>query len=58
MITAILGGVILSTFSILWYLEDREGGGLYDPDPRSSYYHRKHKWLLTLILSLVMLWQF
>jgi len=31
MITAILGGVILSTFSILWYLEDREGGGLYDP---------------------------
>jgi hypothetical protein len=29
--TLILGGVILSTFSILWYLEDREGGGLYDP---------------------------
>jgi hypothetical protein len=43
MITAILGGVILSIFSILWYLEDREGGGLYDPDPRSSYYHRKRK---------------
>jgi hypothetical protein len=31
MITAIVGGVILSTFSFLWYLEDREGGGLYDP---------------------------
>jgi hypothetical protein len=31
MITAIIGGVILSTFSFLWYLEDREGGGLYDP---------------------------
>jgi len=30
--TLILGGVILSTFSILWYLEDRSGyGGLYDP---------------------------
>jgi hypothetical protein len=31
MITAIVGGVILSTFSFLWYLEDREGGGIYDP---------------------------
>jgi hypothetical protein len=31
MITAIVGGVILSIFSFLWYLEDREGGGLYDP---------------------------
>jgi hypothetical protein len=43
MITAILGGVILSTFSLLWYLEDRDGVGLYDPDPRSSYYHRNRK---------------
>jgi len=43
MITAILGGVILATFSIMFYLDDRAGGGLYDPDPRSSYYHRKHK---------------
>lgn len=43
MITAILGGVILTTFFIMFYLEDREGGGLYDPDPRSSYYHRKRK---------------
>jgi hypothetical protein len=31
MVTLILGGVILSTFSFLWYLEDRDGGGLYDP---------------------------
>jgi hypothetical protein len=40
MITAIVGGVILATFSILFYLEDREGGGLYDPDPSASFRHR------------------
>jgi len=28
MITAILGGVILSTFGIMFYIEDRMGGGL------------------------------
>ena len=43
MITAILGGVILSTFSILFYLDDRAGGGLYDPDPTASDRYRKHK---------------
>lgn len=43
MITAILGGVIIATFSILFYLEDREGGGLYDPDPSASYRHRNRK---------------
>lgn len=43
MITAILGGVILSTFSVLWYLEDRTGGGLYDPDPSASFRHRNKK---------------
>jgi hypothetical protein len=43
MITAILGGVILSTFSILFYLEDRAGGGLYDPDPSASFRHRNRK---------------
>jgi len=43
MVTAIIGGVILTAFSVLWYLEDREGAGVYDPDPRSSYYHRKCK---------------
>jgi hypothetical protein len=36
MITAIVGGVVLATFFILFYLEDRDGGGLYDPDPRSG----------------------
>jgi hypothetical protein len=29
--TLILGGVILSTFLFQFYLEDRDGGGLYDP---------------------------
>jgi hypothetical protein len=43
MITAILGGVIISTFSILFYLEDRDGGGLYDPDPSASYRHQNRK---------------
>jgi len=43
MITAILGGVILSTFSILWYLEDREGGGLYDPDPTAFDRYRRNR---------------
>ncbi len=43
MITAILGGVILSTFSFLWYLEDREGGGLYDPDPTASDRYRRNR---------------
>lgn len=41
MITAILGGVIIATFSILFYLEDRDGGGLYDPDPSASFRYRK-----------------
>jgi hypothetical protein len=40
MITAIIGGVILTTFSVLWYLEDRDGVGIYDPDPSASYRHR------------------
>jgi hypothetical protein len=40
MITAIVGGIILATFSILFYLEDREGGGLYDPDPTASDRYR------------------
>jgi len=43
MITVILGGVILSTFGIMFYLEDRDGGGLYDPDPTASERYRKHK---------------
>lgn len=43
MITAIVGGIVLSTFSLLWYLEDREGGGLYDPDPTASDRYRRNR---------------
>jgi len=43
MITAIVGGVILATFSIMFYLDDRMGGGLYDPDPTAFDRYRKHK---------------
>jgi len=43
MITAIVGGVILTTFGIMFYLDDRMGGGLYDPDPTASDRYRKHK---------------
>jgi hypothetical protein len=43
MITVIIGGVILTTFSILFHLEDRAGGGLYDPDPSASYRHQNRK---------------
>jgi hypothetical protein len=31
MVTLILGGVIISTFLTMFYLEDRDGGGIYDP---------------------------
>jgi hypothetical protein len=41
MITLVIGGVILSTFATMFYLEDRDGGGLYDPDPSASYRHKK-----------------
>jgi hypothetical protein len=43
MVTAIVGGIVLSTFSLLWYLEDREGGGLYDPDPTASDRYRRNR---------------
>jgi len=41
MITLVIGGVIFFTFLILFYLEDRGSGGLYDPDPSASYRHKK-----------------
>jgi hypothetical protein len=41
MITLVVGGVIFSTFMLGFYLEDRDGVGLYDPDPSASYRHRK-----------------
>lgn len=40
MITLVIGGVIFFTFLVLFYLEDRDGGGLYDPDPSASYRHK------------------
>lgn len=30
-VTIIIGGIIMSTFLTMFYLEDRDGGGLYDP---------------------------
>ena len=41
MITAILGGSILTGFIIMFYLDARMGGGLYDPDPSSSFRNNK-----------------
>ena len=38
--TLILGAGIITMFCTLFYLEDREGGPLYDPDPSASYRHR------------------
>lgn len=44
MVTAIIGGTILATFFIMFYLDDRAGGGLYDPDPTASdRYRQQHK---------------
>jgi len=43
MITMLIGGVILSTFATLFYLEDRDGGGVYDSDPSASYRHHNRK---------------
>lgn len=34
MITLALGGIVLTIFSVMFYLEDRDGVGIYDPDPR------------------------
>ena len=55
--TLIIGAVVITIFGTLFYLEDRDGGGLYDPDPSASfrYNNRKTKWLLTRLVSLVTL---
>ena len=49
--TLIIGAVVITLFGTLFYLEDRDGGGLYDPDPSASfrYNNRKTKWLPTLL---------
>lgn len=41
--TAILGGVILSAFCTLFYIQDRMGCGVYDPDPSASDRYRNRK---------------
>ena len=48
--TLIISAVVITLFGTLFYLEDRDGGGLYDPDPSASfrYNNRKTKWLPTL----------
>lgn len=44
MASLIIGGAILSAFFAMFYIEDRMGGGLYDPDPTASYrYKNKNK---------------
>ena len=49
--TLIISAVVITLFGTLFYLEDRDGGGLYDPDPSASfrYNNRKTKWLPTLL---------
>jgi hypothetical protein len=39
MITLAIAGGVLIMFSVLFYLEDRAGIGIYDPDPRP--HHKK-----------------
>lgn len=43
MITAILGGVLFTTLCTMFYIDDRTGGGLYDPDPSASYRYKQQK---------------
>ena len=43
--TLIISAVVITLFGTLFYLEDRDGGGLYDP---TSIHSRKTKWLPTL----------
>lgn len=41
MITSLIGIIVLGTFLTLFYLEDKDGAGLYDPDPSASDRHRR-----------------
>ena len=43
MITLAIGGGIITLFSILFYLEDRDGVGIYYPDPSASYRHNQKR---------------
>ena len=60
MITFIIGASIISLFSVLFYLEDRDGVGIYDPDPRprkrkqdtfTTVHHTSHRPLTSLIIT-------
>ena len=42
MITLAIGCGILP-FLVMFWLEDRYGGGVYDPDPSADFRHRKNK---------------
>lgn len=37
------GAFMVSLFLYMFYLEDRCGGGLYDPDPSASFRHKNQK---------------
>lgn len=41
--TLVLGAFIITMFLVMFYLEDRDGGGLYDPDSTAHYRYRNHK---------------
>ena len=38
-----IGIGIIAVFCTMFYLEDRDGVGVYDPDPSASYRHRNYK---------------
>ena len=39
----IFGAFMLTTLMVMFYIEDRVGGGLYDPDPSASYRYKQRK---------------
>lgn len=39
----ILGAFITTMMLIMFYLEDRYGGGIYDPDPSADFRYRNRK---------------
>ncbi len=43
MIEFMFGIFIITFFCIMCYLEDRVGGGLYDPDPSASYRYKQRR---------------
>ena len=41
--TLIAGGIVLIPMLIMFYIEKRMGGGLYDPDPSASFRYQNRK---------------